>query len=472
MLLYQRYTPGLAILSYVLADEQTGEAIVIDPVRDVDDYLDYGRRHGLRIRHILETHVHADFVSGSCQLKSRLGRNVAIHCSAYGGDEWVPPYADRYIRQGQPIRLGQLQLDFLHTPGHTPEHVAVLVYDTSRSTEVPWLMFTGDLLFVGAVGRPDLLGAEARKQLAHELYGSLFGRLADLQDITEIYPAHGAGSLCGKAIAGRRSSTLGFERRFSEQLRRKPEHEWVRDLLADMPPAPRYFARMKQVNRQGPGVLGRDLPGTQPLPLSAVQHHIDEGALVLDARSKEAFAAAHIPGAIHIGLGKHFATWAGWVLPYDRPILLVLDRADDAPSAAVELTGIGFDSLLGHLEGGIETWEQAGLPLATLSTISVHDLNRRLDEVPGKLSVLDVRTASEWEAGHIDGAIHLHAGQLLDNYDKVPRDRPVAVVCGSGYRASVAASLLQRNDYRHVHNVIGGMTAWKAADFPLADGKG
>ena len=472
MILHQRYVPGLAILSYVLGDEQAGEAIVIDPVRDVGEYLDVARSHHLRIRHILETHVHADFVSGSRELKKRLGGEATIHCSAMGGQEWTARYADHLIQRGDSLRIGKIRLDWLHTPGHTPEHVVMPVYDTSRSSEVPWLMFTGDLLFVGAVGRPDLLGEQAQKRLAHELYESLFSRLSGLPDITEIYPAHGAGSACGKAIASRRTSTLGFERQFSASLQRKPEDQWVRDLLADMPLAPKYFPHMKVINRDGPAILGGDLPGHMAYSVSQVRQQLGRECLVLDVRSKEGFAAGHIPGSINIPLGTHFTTWAGWVLPYDRDILAVLDRPQDMTEAATNLTRIGLDRIAGHLDGGIEAWETAGQPLQTLTTMSVQDLHERVDDVPGKLTVLDVRTAGEWQAGHINGAIHIHGGLLRDNLPQVPGDRPIAVVCGSGYRASVAASLLQREQYGQVSNIIGGMTAWKAAGLPMVNGAG
>jgi hydroxyacylglutathione hydrolase len=467
MLLYQRYTSGLAILSYVLADEQAGQAVVVDPVRDVDDYIGYAEAHHLRISHILETHVHADFVSGSRELKARLDGGPTICCSALGGPEWTAAYADHKVQQGDSLQTGSIRLDFLRTPGHTPEHVAINVYDTSRSSHVPWLMFTGDLLFVGAVGRPDLLGEQVQKRLAHDLYETLFTRLADVPDITEIYPGHGAGSLCGKAIASRRSSTLGFERRFSDSLQKKPEDQWVADLLADMPPAPRYFPRMKQVNRNGPALLGPTLPGLKPCSIQQVRQRRDAGCLVLDVRSKEAFAAAHVPGAINIGLADSFATWAGSVLPYDRDMLLILERPNDMTEVAIQLTRIGLDRLVGYIDGGMEAWESAGQPLQTLATLSVQDLHRRLDEVPDKLTVLDVRTNPEWAAGHIDGAIHVPGQQLQDSFAKVPKDRPVAVVCGSGYRASIAASLLQREQFDEVANVVGGMAAWKASQLPM-----
>ena len=265
MLLHQRFVPGLAINSYVVGDERTKQAAVIDPTRDVDEFIRYARDNGLHIRHILETHVHADFVSGSLELKTRLDGEPMIHVSGLGGEQWTPPYADHVAADGDAINLGKVRLEAVYTPGHTPEHVSWSLYDEMRSSDTPWLAFTGDFLFVGDVGRPDLLGEEARRQLAHELHKSVFERLPRLPDITEIFPAHGAGSLCGKAIGSRSSSTVGYERRFNPALVEKPEESWVADLLNNMPLAPPYFRRMKEVNRSGPRAAGPR--ASRPTPL-------------------------------------------------------------------------------------------------------------------------------------------------------------------------------------------------------------
>jgi hydroxyacylglutathione hydrolase len=463
--MYQRFVPGLAINSFVVGDERTGEAAVIDPTRDVDDFIQYASEHGLHIRHILETHVHADFVSGARELKARLKNEPTIGCSGYGGEDWTQPYADQYLKEGDVISLGSVRLGFVHTPGHTPEHIAISLADTARSADVPWLLFSGDFLFVGDVGRPDLLGEQAQQQLAQDLYRSVFEKLPALPDFTEIFPAHGAGSLCGKAIGSRQSSTIGYERRFNPALREKPQAEWVRSLLAGMPLAPPYFRRMKRVNKEGPAILGPELPGQKRWSPKEVYERVCERCLVVDVRSKEAFAAAHIPNAFNIPLGPNLPTWAGWVLPYDRPTLIVLDDAARMPEVTTHLLRVGFDDVQGYLEGGMDAWETAGYPLTTLSTLSVHQLHQQL-KGGQRFTVLDVRTEGEWNAGHIDGAIHIHGGKLQERFAEVPRDRPVAVVCGSGYRASIAASFLQREKYEAVSNVIGGMTAWKAAGFP------
>jgi hydroxyacylglutathione hydrolase len=245
MLLHQRFIPGLAIASYIVGDEQSGEAAVIDPTRDVEHFIQYAHENDLNIRHILETHVHADFVVGSRELKARLKDQATIHSSGLGGMEWTPTHADHVVRDADEVQVGSLRLRAIHTPGHTPEHLSWALFDDTRSKDTPWVLFSGDFLFVGDVGRPDLLGEEARKELAHQLYQSLFERLPPIPDITEVFPNHGAGSLCGKAINSRRSSTVGFERRFNPALVKKPEEQWVGDLMADMPLAPPYFRRMK-----------------------------------------------------------------------------------------------------------------------------------------------------------------------------------------------------------------------------------
>jgi hydroxyacylglutathione hydrolase len=466
MIFHQRFEPGLSILSYLVGDEKTGEAAVVDPTRDVDAYLQLASQHKLTITQILETHVHADFVSGAVELKHRLGDKPTIVCSGLGGPEWTPAYADRVVQDGESVQLGQLRLEALHTPGHTPEHVSWALYDETRDPHEPWLIFTGDFLFVGDVGRPDLLGEAQRAQLAKDLHHSVFQRIADLPDHTEIYPAHGPGSLCGKAIGSRLSSTLGYERRHSPALQHAPEPKWTEALLSNMPLAPSYFQRMKQLNATGPDALGHELPGAHRIPARTLHQRVCEDCLVLDIRPKEAFAGAHVPGSINIPLGGSFATWAGWVLPADRRLTIVADDADDVPEAVRHLIRVGLDRIDGHLAGGIGAWEMAGYELATLEPISVATLAQQLDGA-NPPTVLDVRTETEWQNGHIDGARHIHGGELKDRLNELDKHHPVAVVCGSGYRGSIAASLLQRAGHTRVMNVLGGMTAWQAAGHPV-----
>jgi hydroxyacylglutathione hydrolase len=463
--LRQRFIPGLAIYSYLVGDEKTRECAVIDPSRDVDYFIDLAEREGLHITHILETHVHADFVSGSRELKARLRDTPQIWCSGMGGTDWTPPYADHVVANGDTIRMGAIRLEAVHTPGHTPEHVTWALYDETRSADTPWLIFSGDFVFVGDVGRPDLLGDEARRVLAAQLYRSVFDTLPAFPDFTEILPGHGAGSLCGKAIGSRSTSTLGYERRFNASLQQVPEADWVRTLLDGMPIAPSYFQRMKKVNAQGPPVVGLDLPGRARYRADQVYDRVCDHCLIVDVRSKEAFAASHIPGAINIPLGDVMPTWAGWVLPYDHPTLIVLDDAADMPRVVTHLLRVGFDDIRGYLEDGMERWQTSGFETARLETMSVHTLAEQLKR-PDAPFVLDVRTSREFDNGHIDGALHIHGGLLQDRVDELPTDRPIAVVCGSGYRASIASSFLKRRGFERVINVLGGMSAYTSAGYP------
>jgi hydroxyacylglutathione hydrolase len=470
MFFHQRFIPGLAIASYLVGDEKAKEVAVIDPTRDVEDYLRIAKDEGLRITHVLETHVHADFVSGSAELKARLGDDVTVHVSGLGGKEWTPPYADHVVGDGDAIKIGSLRLAAVATPGHTPEHVSWALYDEGRSKETPWLMFTGDFLFVGDVGRPDLLGEEARRTLAHQLYQSVFEKLAALPDFTEIFPAHGAGSLCGKALSSRRSSTLGFERRFNPSLRAMPEPQWIEKLLAGMPLAPAYFRRMKRMNASGPPLLdGGHLPGQRRFSAKEVYERLCEHCMVVDVRPKEAFAAAHIPGSINVPIGPSLSTWAGWVLPDDKKLVLVAADPSDVPDVVTHLLRVGLDAVQGYIEDGMDAWAGHGFPIDHLATLSVHELYVQLQEPPSQRPfVLDVRTESEWNGSHVEGAHHIHGGLLAERFGEVPKDRPVAVICGTGYRASIAASFLKANGYHDVANVLGGMSAWKGAGLPRA----
>jgi hydroxyacylglutathione hydrolase len=469
MFFHQRFIPGLAIASYMVGDEKSKEVAVIDPTRDVDEYIDTAKQQGLRITHILETHVHADFVSGSAELKARLNGEPKIHSSGMGGPEWTPPYADAAVKGGDEINLGSIRLRAIHTPGHTPEHLMWALYDDTRSKETPWLLFTGDFLFVGDVGRPDLLGEEARKELAHQLYQSVFKTLPAMADFTEVFPAHGAGSLCGKAIGSRRSSTVGFERRFNASLREMPEAQWIENLLKGMPLAPPYFRRMKAMNSQGPALLlGHESPGQRRFSAKEIHERLCEHCMVLDVRPKEAFAAAHVPGSINIPLGPNLPTWAGWVLPYDKKMVIVANDPGDVPEVVTHLIRVGLDQVQGYMEDGMDAWESNGFAIEQLQTLSVHTLAERLrGPVSEQPFVLDVRTGSEWSSGHIDIAHHIHGGLLQERFGEVPRDRAVAVICGTGYRGSIAASFLKSEGYRDVANVLGGMSAWKAAGLPI-----
>jgi hydroxyacylglutathione hydrolase len=465
MFFHQRFIPGLAIASYMVGDEKAKQVAVIDPTRDVDEYIQIAKDEGLHITHILETHVHADYVSGSAELKSRLDGKPQVVVSGMGGKQWTPPYADQVVKDGDELMLGNIRLKAVHTPGHTPEHVTWALYDNTRSEDVPWLLFTGDFLFVGDVGRPDLLGPDEQEALAHQLYASVFEKLNAMPDYTEIFPAHGSGSLCGKAIGSRRSSTLGFERKFNPALQPADEAEWTDTLLKNMPLAPPYFKLMKKVNSAGPAVLGKDLPGQKRFTAKELHDRVCADCMVVDVRAKEAYATAHIPGSINIPLGQNLPSWAGWVLPYDKRLLIVPSTPSEMHEVVTHLIRVGLDRIEGYLDDGMDAWENQGFELSQLGSISAQELSARLSAKSPPF-VLDVRTESEWSSGHIDGALHIHGGVLKERYDEVPRDRPIAVICGTGYRGSIAASFLKSNGYDDVSNVLGGMTAWKAAELP------
>lgn len=470
MFLHQRTVPGLASFSYIIGDESSRQCAVIDPVRDVDEYISLAQKHGLTITHILETHVHADFLSGARELKARLNDTPTIHCSGMGGKEWTPSYADHIVNERDEIVMGSLRLQARHTPGHTPEHIIWLAYDDTRSADQPCIIFSGDLLFVGEVGRPDLLGTEKIKSLAHNLYDSIFTVLSTLPDFAEVFPAHGAGSLCGKAIGTNPSSTLGYEKRYNPSLSIVAEQEWIARLMDNMPPAPPYFLRMKKTNVEGPAILGKNHKKINALTPSEVNDLINEGALILDVRSKEAFSSAHIPNSINIPYAPTLANWAGWVLQENKPLILVAEEANHLEDIVVQLSRIGFDKIAGILEndddeGGISTWEATGLATAHIDALSVQELAYLVQEHKAPY-IIDVRTPNEWRNGHIDGAHHLPLTDSAVALNDIPRNTPIAVTCASGYRASIAASLLKRQGFLSVANLVGGMNAWLHEGFP------
>lgn len=464
MIIQRFFVPGLAVNSYLVADEKLRKAALVDPVRDVESYVRFAHEKGLIITDIIETHVHADFVSGSLELKHALKGQPLIHCSAMGGQKWIPSYADRHVRDGDQITIGDLVLEAYHTPGHTPEHITWKLFDVTRSSSMPLILFTGDFLFVGEVGRPDLLGEEARKLLAKELYESLFIRLKRFPDFVEVYPAHGAGSLCGKSIGSKPTSTLGYERQFNPSFQKLPEEEWMQKLMEHMPKAPPYFPHMKQMNVRGPNFL----PDLSPalLPQKVYQMQV-EGAQILDVRNKEAFAAAHIPGAINIPLSPMLATYAGWIIPYDQKLILLTAREDDLDAASTALGLIGLDNVVGYLDGGINAWEQNGFPLTHIEGLSIQELTERLNS-KNKPLVLDVRSEAEWLSGHIEHAYHYPLGAIgQELLNDVSKDQEICVICGSGMRSGIMASCLQQAGYKHVANVLGGMAAWKNGGLPV-----
>jgi hydroxyacylglutathione hydrolase len=457
MIIDRVYTPGLAQVAYLVADEQAGEAAVIDPRRDIDAYLRWAHERGMRIVAILETHVHADFVSGARELAEATGAPIYAGRLGHTVFPHVPP------GDGDEIRVGALTLRALWTPGHTPEHVAYLLFEPAQGSD-PVALFSGDILFAGEIGRPDLLGPEAQHGLMAQLYETVEWRLKPLPDAVTVYPGHTAGSPCGKKIDEAPQTTIGQEKRFNYAFNQPDRETFVRTIMAGMPKPPAYYPTMKRVNKVGPALL-RDLPAGRPLSVSDVAAKQAAGALVIDARPVDAFAQGHIPGVVSIGLGPNFAIWAGWLTPYERQVVLILGGDEQYEEARTELRRIGIDAVAGYLAGGMASWTAAGKPVESMETIPVKDLA----SCRSAYTVLDVRDRTEWEGGHLPGAINIPAGDLAQGADPpVNGSGPVAVMCGTGFRSAVAASLLQQRGKHDVVQVDGGMNAWREAGLPTS----
>lgn len=465
MLFEQFEEKGLSHYSYAVGCPGAGAMAIVDPRRDIDIYIEFAQRQKMRITHVLETHIHADYASGARELAQRSG--AALMLSAYDkGEIFEVAFPRRQLRDRDCIELGSVRLQALHTPGHTPEHLSFLVYDTTRSSEVPEMMLSGDFLFVGSLGRPDLLGEEAKIGLAKRLFCSVRDKLAELPDGLEVYPAHGSGSMCGAGMSGRPHSTLGFERTANPYLQSGlSEQDFVDRILSNVPPFPPYYRRMKKLNSEGPPLLN-GLPGSAAVEVGDFRQRVKQGAAVIDLRNALAFGAGHIEGAFGIGYGGKISEWASWLVPYDTPLLLVMAHDQMQPEVSRALVRVGLDSVQGYLKGGIEAWTLAGLPLRSLPQIDPLELARRHKE--SDLRVIDVRSRSEWDSGHIAGAVHVLAGQIADNLDRIPDGgTPLAIICATGYRSTAAASVLSRHGFKNVLNAAGGMTAWEKAGLPV-----
>ncbi|WP_314019707.1 MBL fold metallo-hydrolase [Stutzerimonas degradans] len=455
------YTDGLAQISYLVGDSKAAVAAVIDPRRDVDIYLDLAREKGLRIAYAIETHIHADFVSGAQALAERCGAEII------GGSSADYAFALRQAADGEVLELGQVSLEIIHSPGHTPEHISLLLRD-SQQGEQPFALFTGDTLFNLDVGRPDLLGEDSTRQLAAQLYSTLFTRYLLLGERIEIYPCHGAGSACGKSIGDRRHSTLGNELLFNPALnQQRSEREFVDWLLAEMPEPPRHYARLKKLNERPLDLHGPALP--PPLsPEEFRQRTTDPSAVQLvDVRSILAFGGGHVPGALNIALRNEFVSWAGWMLDDQRPIYLIGEDSHEIHQATLQLYRIGLDQVAGYLRNGMSDWQNAGLPLECVGEWTVHELDRRRGDP--QVQVLDVRAPEELEQGRVPGAKHAFVAHLPRNLEQLDRSKIVATYCGSGYRASIAASILKRHGFSRVVNVPGSWAAWRKHDLPVAE---
>jgi hydroxyacylglutathione hydrolase len=465
-MLFERFEDkGLSQYSYAVGCPRAGVAAIVDPRRDVDVYLDFAAARKIRISHVVETHIHADFASGARELAARTGAHYTPSAHDRGETYEVrAPHHD--LRDGDAIELGAARLVARHTPGHTPEHLSFLVYDTVRTRDVPQMFLTGDFLFVGSLGRPDLLGEEAKVALAHQLFDSARDRIADLPDGVEVHPGHGAGSMCGAGMSDRPMSTLGFERIANPYLNRDMgRDQFVHRILSSAPPFPPYYTRMKALNAAGPPILN-GLPGLEPVPADRVRDLLSRDHVAIDLRDQIGFGEGHIPGAFGVGAGQSLSTWASWVVPYDTPILLVGDPAI-IPEAVRSLVRVGLDGVVGNLEGGMAAWTAAGFPVSTLAQVTPEALRERLAR-DRTLTMLDVRSDAEFAEGHIDGAIHIMGGTLTDRIHELRGRQPIAVTCGTGYRSTVAASVLERAGFTDLVNLTGGMAAWTRSGLPVA----
>ena len=464
-MLFERFEDkGLAQYSYAVGCESAGTLAIVDPRRDVDVYLEFAADRHMRITHVLETHIHADFASGARELGERTGADVCV--SAHdAGELYEVSFPHRDLEDGERTALGRVQIEALHTPGHTPEHLSFLVYDTARTSEVPQVLLSGDFLFVGSLGRPDLIGEDVKLALAERLFDSV-RRLAALPDGLEVHPGHGAGSMCGAGMGARPMSTLGFERLANPYLRRDLSRErFVERILGRVPPFPPYYRRMKGLNARGPRTLD-GLPGQRPIAPPAFAELRGQDHVVIDLRDQIAFGGGHIPEAFGIGLGSNLSTWAAWVVPFDAPLLLVCDEPAQASEAARALVRVGLDEIAGYLDGGMQAWIEAGFPVARTRQESPSEVYRRLTREPA-MRVVDVRSDEEWEAGHVCGATHLMGGFMPERAPALAAESgTLTLICGTGYRSTVAASVLERAGARDLVNLTGGMTAWQHAGLP------
>lgn len=455
----QFYLGCLAHASYLIGSE--GEAVVVDPQRDVDEYLAEASARNLQIKYVIETHLHADFVSGHQEIAARTGAQIIF------GEKAGVEFEHQAVRDGEELRLGKLNLKFIETPGHTPEGICVLVTDTENPGS-PQKLLTGDTLFIGDVGRPDLAGGKGYtpQKMAEMMYDSLHGKLLKLPDEVEVYPAHGAGSMCGKSMSKETSSTLGEQRKFNYALKPMSRDDFVAMMTADLPEAPSYFPKDAEINRSG----ARGLDELQPpaaLSPEQVAEFRDQGYVLLDVRSAAEFGAAHVPGSTNIGLGGQFAMWAGSLLPLTASIIVVADTTAQVDESVVRLARVGIETVKGYLEGGVDRWREAGMPVDKIEQVTVAQLKEQM--ASSDLQIVDVRRPAEYGNGHVPTAFNAPLASLDKGPGPLPleKDKLTAVICAGGYRSSAAASLLQKQGFSNLLNVSGGTGAWINAGYPV-----
>ncbi|MGZ4815395.1 MAG: MBL fold metallo-hydrolase [Terriglobales bacterium] len=448
----------LAHASYLVSSE--GVAAVIDPQRDVDIYLEVAKQKCVKIEHIIETHVHADFVSGHLELAQRTGAKIYL---GEGAGARFPHVA---VKDGDSIQFGKCRLDFLQTPGHTVESVCIALTDQGDPSR-PKALFTGDTLFVGDVGRPDLSANHTPQQLAELLYRSLHEKLLRFPEDTEIYPAHGAGSLCGRQMSSEHSSTIGKEKRSNYALQARSSDEFIRLLTDGLPPRPEYFGRDVELNREGARPLDH-IPPPKPVPAEDVLRLQNEGAIVLDTRPAMQFAVAHVPGSVHIALSGQYASWAARILGLDKRIILVGEDADHLRESQMRLARVGIENVQAYLEDGITGWMNAGYKLDYIPQLTVQEFAGLLRKEPERIAVLDVREPGEVAAAAMENSVRIPLGQLPGRTGELSTDKLLVVHCKGGYRSSIATSILRRAGFRDIANLTGGFDAWQAAQTAAA----
>ncbi len=454
MLLKHFFVKKIAHSSYILAGQKS--CAVIDPQRDIDIYLHEAKQLGFEITHILQTHLHADFISGHMDLAKQTGAKIFIAKSANCSFEHVP------LVEGDTIEIENIHLRVLETPGHTPEHLSFIVTDKSRG-ESPIGVFVGDTLFVGDVGRPDLF-PDMANELAGKLYHSLHDKLLELPDYCEVYPAHGAGSLCGRAMGAKYQSTIGYERKYNSPLQIKDKGAFIKSLTEEMPSAPDHFSRCSDINRKGPDLVAA-LPGLARLGVAQFQQKLqDADVVILDTRNYLAYGGQHITNTWHLDLNGNFPTFAGWVLPIDKDIVVVADDEHKAQESVLWARRVGVDRIVGYLAGGMTGWLTSGLPTGNVNQISAEDLHNK---VIGEddFTLVDVRAKAEYGENHIKGAINIETADLRTKFKQLNRDKPTILICSSGNRSSLGTSILAQHGFTDLYNVSGGMTGYSAVGY-------
>ena len=461
MILKQFYLQCLAHASYVVGDEATGAAAVIDPQRDTDQYIAFAAERALAIKYVFLTHLHADFVAGHLELRDRVGAAIYLGAAAKAGYAFTP------VHDSDIVEFGRVRLKMLETPGHTPESISIVVYDLNASDAQPQAVLTGDTLFIGDVGRPDLRAALgwSATELGSMLFDSLHTKLLALPDQSLVYPAHGAGSLCGKALSKETVSTLGEQRRSNYALQPMSKEAFIQVVTADQPEAPAYFTYDAVLNSQERPTLDETLARVNPIPLEGVLALQAVDAQILDTREPAEFAAAHLAGSINIGLGGQYATWAGTVLDRDHPIVIIADPGREAESAT-RLGRIGFDHIVGYLQDGLHSLESRPELVTFTERLSAPFAAELLTSSEPPLAI-DVRAPRERDQKYIAGSLSIPLNHLAKNMEKIPRDRPLLVYCAGGYRSSIAASLLRRSGFDSVGEIAGGVAGWEAASLPV-----